>query len=132
MPCQISWIGEAMKKFARTLIATSVVATSTITTLVLATPAHAADDTCPAGVSCFYDNINLTKKIWQGPGCGFFNLGTMSPALNDKISSIWNRGTGALQPYNWTGSRWQPVGVLLGVGETTSYQGSLNNIIDAV
>jgi hypothetical protein len=83
-------------------------------------------------LSCYYDGINLTGKIWTAPGCGWFDLGRFSPPLNDRISSINNRGNGAIQPYNWTGSSWQPVGNLLPVGQAFSYQGSLNNIIDAV
>src|SRR5262250_2189386 len=58
---------------------------------------------CPAGYSCYYDGHGGTNRIWIAPSCGFFDLGHFNPPLNDRISSIYNRGGGSIQPYNWVG-----------------------------
>jgi len=105
--------------------------TPTVVTLAVGTPAH-ADDGCPNGYSCYYDHWGYAK-IWTAPSCGWFNLGTFVPPLNDRISSVVNRGNGAVQGYNWTGSSWQPIGDLVAAdGVMVMYQGSNNNVIDGV
>jgi hypothetical protein len=91
-------------------------------------------DVCPRGVSCYYDGHDAHGKIWQAPGCGFFNLGTMSPARNDKISSILNNGTGDVTSYNWVSGHWQMVGThpTWSGGWLDDFYPPLDNIIDAV
>src|SRR5690348_4540772 len=100
-----------MRRLRNAVWATLLAGASTVVTLTVATPAH-ADDYCPNGYSCYYDYYE-SGKIWTAPSCGWFDLGRFSPPLNDRISSILNRGGGGVQGYNWTGSRWQPIGDLV-------------------
>jgi hypothetical protein len=86
---------------------------------------------CPVNHSCYYDGQNGSGPLFVAPSCGFFNFGTMTPPLNDRIESIYNGGGAALQPYNWTGS-WTPVGPAIGVNTGVNYTGGFANIIDAV
>jgi hypothetical protein len=116
---------------------------SVLSAVGLAGPASASESvstmpaatTCVAGFSCYYDGSSSgfsgNGLLWNAPHCGFFNFGSFSPPLNDRVSSIINRGGGAVQAYNWVG-KWQAVGTAVPPGGTRNYTGSQANIIDAV
>jgi hypothetical protein len=102
-------------------------------TLYRSTPIGRMAWECTPGYSCYYDGHDGTNWIWNAPSCGFHNLGRMNPPLNDRISSIRNRGGGAIQPYNWTDDwGWVAVGPPVLVGQGIDYYNDLDNIIDAV
>lgn len=87
---------------------------------------------CRAGFSCYFTHPYGGTPMWTAPGPGCHNLGTMNPPFNDRISSIWNRGAGRVDLYNWTGS-WQFV-TDVEVGEWLNFTGDdwRNDIIDMV
>jgi hypothetical protein len=88
---------------------------------------------CRSGNSCYFQNAEGGTPVWVAPSPGCFNLGEMNPPFNDRISSVWNRGGGLVNMYNWTGSSWQWVDDVP-VGAAISYSGSdwRNDIIDLV
>jgi hypothetical protein len=87
---------------------------------------------CSPGYSCYYDGRNGTGWRWVAPSCGWFDLGRMRPPFNDRISSIWNRGGGAIDLYNWDGrSRWIYLGTVP-IGARGNLPPQIDNIVDAV
>ncbi|MCC5578590.1 peptidase inhibitor family I36 protein [Microtetraspora sp. AC03309] len=80
----------------------ATVAAATMSLAINPAPASALSWDCASGHSCYYDGANGVNRIWIAPSGGkCFNLGTMG--LNDRISSIYNRGNGAVHLYNWVG-----------------------------
>lgn len=120
-----------MKYVYRTAVA---VLAGTAVAVASATPAIANynPDSCPSGYSCYYDGPDLTSRIWTAPSCGWFDLGHFSPPLNDRVSSVYNRGTAPVWLYNWTGSHWEQVGLFVPGGKSEAFLGAAENIIDAV
>lgn len=51
---------------------------------------------CPAGVSCLWDFPGGGGQRWQGPGPGWWDLGSM----RNRVGSAWNRGRGAIEFWN--------------------------------
>ncbi|MEU4541037.1 peptidase inhibitor family I36 protein [Streptosporangium sp. NPDC023825] len=82
-----------------------LLATAAAAAMGLATtpaPASALAWECASGYSCYYDSANGVNRIWIAPSGGkCFDLGTMG--LNDRVSSVYNRGNGAVHLYNWLG-----------------------------
>jgi hypothetical protein len=87
---------------------------------------------CPAGYSCYFTANEGGNPVWLAPSPGCFDLGQQSPAYNDRISSVWNRGGSTVNMYNWNGA-WEFVDSVP-VGKRISYGGSdwRNDIIDLV
>ncbi|MFF0312648.1 peptidase inhibitor family I36 protein [Streptosporangium sp. NPDC004379] len=82
------------------LLAAATVAVTPLATTPAQAGALAWD--CSPGYSCYYDGGNGTNRIWVAPSGGkCFDLGQMG--LNDRISSIYNRGNGTVHLYNWIG-----------------------------
>jgi hypothetical protein len=71
--------------------------------------------------------------VWVAPGPGCFNLGTMNPPFNDRISSVWNRGGSTARLYNWNGSSFVLVdSVAVGSRISYSQSDSRNDVVDRV
>jgi hypothetical protein len=51
---------------------------------------------CPAGFSCYWDLPSAGGELWIAPSAGWWYLNGM----RDRISSVWNRGNGAIDFYN--------------------------------
>lgn len=138
MSIKPNWPGSAWRWM---LIVALLAGTSLVgSTAAQAAPASgtqiraAAATNCPSGYSCYYDGHDATTKIWTAPSCGWFDLGSFSPPLNDRISSIVNYGGGQVDAYNWSGGTygyWIWVGYVP-VGWETDFVGGADNVIDAV
>ncbi|MEV0260539.1 peptidase inhibitor family I36 protein [Streptomyces sp. NPDC050617] len=90
---------RAVLAFAATALALGATATS-----APAATAASGYDRCPSGSSCYFSNANGNGDMWRAPSSACFNLGTMNPPFNDRISSVWNRGGNVVHMYNWTGT----------------------------
>ncbi|MFF8366887.1 peptidase inhibitor family I36 protein [Rhodococcus erythropolis] len=108
-----------------------VVAGLLVLGVVNAPTSSAASWNCTTGYSCYYDDTDGVNRFWVAPSCGWFDLGKMSPPLNDRMSSLYNRGNGAINLYNWTGSSWSHM-MTVPVGYKVNLHNSFNNVVDAV
>lgn len=65
--------------------------------VLIAVPAQAATTSetrwgaCSSGDTCLFDGRNGRARFWVAPDCGFWNLGTMRPRRDDRLTSIRNR-----------------------------------------
>ncbi len=90
--------------FATAATATTAPATATASATTAPSTTAGGYDRCPSGSSCYFSNANGNGDMWRAPSSACFNLGTMNPPFNDRISSVWNRGGNVVHMYNWTGS----------------------------
>ncbi|MCP2248063.1 peptidase inhibitor family I36 protein [Lentzea aerocolonigenes] len=98
----------------------------------LGTDLSAAAWECAAGYSCYYDRTEGRDWLWNAPGCGWYNLEVNVPRLDNRISSIRNRGSGLVEVWRWENGRgWVKKG-WVPVGYQGSFYGDLENDIDAV
>lgn len=89
-------------------------------------------DRCPAGYSCYFTDADGGGDMWKAPSASCFNLGTMNPPFNDRISSVWNRGGAVVHMYNWTGT-WSWVDdVQVGQKWSVGWGDSRNDVVDMV
>jgi hypothetical protein len=87
---------------------------------------------CQAGYSCYYDRTEGRDWLWNAPGCGWYNLEVNVPRLDNRISSIRNRGSGLVDVYRWESRQgWVKKG-WVPVGYQGSFYGDLENDIDAI
>ncbi|MEU8251255.1 hypothetical protein [Nonomuraea sp. NPDC048916] len=95
-----------MRHIKGLLVLTTAVAAAVALT---ALPAEAAGSTgrtwgkCNSGNTCLFDGRYGRYKFWTAPDCGFYDLGKMSPPLNDRLSSIRNRSDARVKLYDWDG-----------------------------
>ena len=116
-----------------------VVLAAVLFTTLTATAAQAAPagtyawDNCRDNYSCYFQDADGGTPMWEAPSAGCFDLGRMNPPFNDRISSVWNRGNGAVDMYNWDGSNWEYVDTVQR-GRRVSYSSGdwRNDIIDRV
>ena len=126
-----------MRRFRSTYRNIAVVAAALLMMTIAAAGAQAAAPAdwadCRAGYSCYFTHADGGTPMWVAPSPGCFDLGRMNPPFNDRISSVWNRGGGYVDMYNWTGSAWDWVDGVA-VGQSVSYGAGdwRNDIIDRV
>jgi hypothetical protein len=97
-----------------------------------AAPATAADDGCFDGQVCLYENQEGTLMLYKLLPCQDVDLGRMSPALNDRASSVRNRSDYTAHLYNWNGrDRWDEFDTIGGHTVHAFIQG-VDNILDRV
>jgi len=133
-----------LRRFGLVLAAAGTVLGGSVVSASAATPAatnveapaahHAASYwECTQGYSCYYDGHGGANLMWVAPSCGWHNLGIMDPPLNDRISSVYNRGGGGIQAFDWTDDKgWVEIGPKVPVGGTWDYWDAQDNVIDAV
>jgi hypothetical protein len=123
-------VGEKGQRMRRIVLAI-VACVSVLAVALSAEPAAGADpadqaglmstskaaggyERCPAGYSCYFDGYDGTGEMGMAPrGCDYFDL--QNDPWQNRISSIWNRGSAKVFVYTGRGTSfdvhgWMPVG----------------------
>jgi hypothetical protein len=77
-----------------------------LTPVVAPSPAQAIT-TCNAGDVCLFDGRDFTNQFFRASGCGDWDLGTMSPALNNRASSVIIRTSVRVRIYHHYQGAWE-------------------------
>jgi hypothetical protein len=82
--------------------------------LTFSSKAATSYDDCPAGYSCYFDGLNGTGDFfYPNSGCGYIDL--LGTGWDNRISSIYNRGSSKVFVYTGRGASfdvhgWMPIG----------------------
>lgn len=77
-----------------------------LTPVVAPSPANAIT-TCNAGDVCLFDGRDFTNQFFRALGCGDWDLGTMSPPLNNRASSVIIRTSVRVRIYHHYEGKWE-------------------------
>ncbi|MGW6445721.1 peptidase inhibitor family I36 protein [Lentzea sp. NPDC055074] len=70
-------------------------------------PAAQAAGNCWPGDVCLFDGRDYTNQFWKASGCGDWDLGTMTPPLKNRASSVIIQTRSTVQIMHHYNGRWE-------------------------